>query len=154
MFFRFTVPDWVPFRSTRIYSLKCQLSPPPKPITLHTLGGGDSYYRFQNIWFTNLLPSLEWALNSSYCIYIICNYSILIYSLVSLEPSTCIDIISAKEIYKTSLTVQNSSFPSKSNPWIEQFPPTMARGFSNEPSLPVTIAFAPSAILQGIKAQN
>lgn len=42
------------------------------------------------------------------------------------------------------LTVQKRSFPSQSKPCRAQFPPIIARGGEISPSLPRTIALAPS----------
>ena len=52
--------------------------------------------------------------------------------------------IKEAKMSKVQLTVQNWSLPSKSNPWMEQFPPTMASWSWKEPSLPIVIALAPS----------
>lgn len=49
-----------------------------------------------------------------------------------------------REVTLSPVTVQNGSFPSLSNPCMEQFPPIRANGDTWCPNLPMVIAFAPS----------
>ena len=100
-FHRFTALDWAPFNfcystASTIYSLKCQLSPPPNPCPPQVIGGGEGLSKISECIIQK--PAGELRMGSKFFVlYIICNYSILIYSLVSLEASTCMDIISPKE---------------------------------------------------------
>ena len=80
---------------TTIYSLKCQLSPPPNPRPQQLRGVETA--KISEYVIHKLAGKFRMG-SKFFVLYIICNYSILIYSLVSLEASTCIDIISPKEV--------------------------------------------------------